>query len=45
MKNQLRKKRSVFTTTHYYWSVLTNKKAEIRRDFKEAAKGLAFCGL
>jgi|GEM_PF-1843075 len=45
MKNQLKKKRSVFTASHYYWSVLTNKKAEIKRDFTEAAKGLAFCGL
>jgi hypothetical protein len=43
MRDQLRVRKVIFTDKHYYWSVLTNKKAEITAFFKKHVDQLPFC--
>lgn len=43
MRDQLKVRKVIFTDKHYYWSVLTNKKAEITAFFKKHVEQLTFC--
>jgi hypothetical protein len=43
MVNQVKSCQCLFTSKHYYWAVLTSKKSDIRRDFKQSAGKLGFC--
>jgi len=43
MRDQLKVRKVIFTNTHYYWSVLTNKKSEITAFFKKHVDQLPFC--
>jgi hypothetical protein len=40
---QLLKRKTLFTSKHYYWSVLTNKKAEIIKFFQSNSTKFTFC--
>ncbi|MBK26719.1 MAG: hypothetical protein CME70_22150 [Halobacteriovorax sp.] len=46
MRNQIRKRGSLFPTRAYYWSVLTtSKKYKVQNFFKSQMAGLSFCQL
>ena len=44
LKTQIAKRQALFTDDFFYWSVLTNKKEQIRKDFLKASEQLSFCG-
>jgi hypothetical protein len=43
LSKQIRTRKTLFTTKHFYWSVLTNKQNEIVAFFKKCAEGSKFC--
>jgi len=43
LSKQIRKRKTLFTQKHYYWSVLTNKQNEIISFFKKHAEAVNFC--
>jgi hypothetical protein len=45
MAKQLEKRKTLFTTKHFYWSVLTHHKQQIIRFFKNNSSQLTFCNL